>query len=53
LVDYLLVAYEITERDVQALLNAERIVGHVQIDGMKARERMPKDGHSIRLTAGS
>lgn len=47
LVDHLLVHYEITERDVQGVLSAERAAGRIQIQGMKPRERLPKDGHWI------
>jgi hypothetical protein len=51
IVDHLLVNYEITEREVQTLLNAERSAGRIQIEGMSLRERLPKDGYLIRATS--
>jgi three-Cys-motif partner protein len=47
-VDHLLVNHEITEREVQTLLNAERLAGRIQIEGMNPRERLPKNGYLIR-----
>jgi hypothetical protein len=49
--DHLLENYEVTESEVKTLINAERSAGRLQVDGMRPRERLPKDGHVIRVLA--
>ena len=50
-VDHLLVNYEITEREVQILLGAERVAGRIEIERMGPRERLPKNGYLIRTSS--